>query len=161
LLTSNPLQPPEYVFCRLYELRIEVGTPSHRENSKDILIYARSSTRDRFRVHWKFGNSGELSSLVKHADPQRPGHIVGSWISNGSNQAVSADQVQRLAGQSRIGQFPNRGRLFRSRRCGPGIELSVVVDRLTPYGKVPQVFNTAFYLRNYRSICACSERSLR
>jgi hypothetical protein len=53
----------------------------------------------------------ELRRIVKlgeHADPQRPGHIVDPWISNGSNQAVSADQVQRLAGQSRIGQFPNR-----------------------------------------------------
>jgi hypothetical protein len=46
----------------------------------------------------------------------------------------------------------SRGRLFRSGRCGPGIHLSVVADSLTPYGKVPQVFNTAFYLRNYRSI---------
>jgi hypothetical protein len=46
----------------------------------------------------------------------------------------------------------SRGRLFRSGRCGPGIHLSVVADSLTPYSKVPQVFNTALYLRNYRSI---------
>jgi uncharacterized protein YidB (DUF937 family) len=86
-----------------------------------------------------FGNSGGLSNLVSNADSQGLGHIVGSWIGTGSNQPVSADQVQKLVGQDRISRFANQAGIS-SGVAGAALTriLPVLVDRLTPHGKLPQ-----------------------
>jgi uncharacterized protein YidB (DUF937 family) len=86
-----------------------------------------------------FGNSDGLSQLVSHADSQGLGHIVGSWIGTGSNQSVSADQVTKLVGQDRITQFANRAGIS-SGLAGAALAriLPVLVDRLTPHGKLPE-----------------------
>jgi uncharacterized protein YidB (DUF937 family) len=86
-----------------------------------------------------FGNSGGLSSLVSNAHSEGLGHIVGSWIGTGSNQAVSPDQVQRLVGQDRISQFASQAGVS-SGVAGVALAriLPVLVDRLTPHGRLPQ-----------------------
>ena len=86
-----------------------------------------------------FGNSGELSGLFNHAESQGLGHIVGSWIGTGSNQSVSPDQVQRLVGQDRINQLANRAGISSPVASAALARiLPVLVDKLTPHGKVPQ-----------------------
>jgi uncharacterized protein YidB (DUF937 family) len=86
-----------------------------------------------------FGNSGGLSQLLSHADSQGLGHIVGSWIGAGSNQSVSADQVTQLVGQDRITELANRAGIS-SGLAGAALAriLPVLVDRLTPHGRLPQ-----------------------
>ena len=86
-----------------------------------------------------FGNSGGLSYLLSHADAQGLGHIVGSWIGTGSNQSVSADQVTQLLGQDRITELANRAGIS-SGLAGAALAriLPVLVDRLTPHGRLPQ-----------------------
>jgi uncharacterized protein YidB (DUF937 family) len=86
-----------------------------------------------------FGNSGGLSSLMNNADSQGLGHIVGSWIGTGANQSVSPDQVQRLVGQDRINQLASRIGIS-SGVAGAALAriLPVLIDRLTPHGKLPQ-----------------------
>ena len=86
-----------------------------------------------------FGNSGGLSSLVSNANSQGLGHIVGSWIGTGPNQSVSADQVRSLVGQDRMSQFADRAGVS-SGVAGAALAhiLPVLVDSLTPHGKLPQ-----------------------
>lgn len=85
-----------------------------------------------------FGNSGGLSSLLSNAESQGLGHIVGSWVGDGPNQTVSPDQVQRLVGQDRINELANRAGIS-SAVAGAALSriLPVLVDRLTPHGKLP------------------------
>jgi uncharacterized protein YidB (DUF937 family) len=86
-----------------------------------------------------FGNSGGLSGLVNNAESQGLGHIVGSWIGTGSNQPVSPDQVQRMVGQDRINQLAGSTGIS-SATAGAALAsiLPVLVDKLTPHGKLPQ-----------------------
>ena len=86
-----------------------------------------------------FGNSGGLSSLMNNAESQGLGHIVGSWIGTGSNQSVSPDQVQRMVGQDRVNQLASRAGVS-SGVAGAALArmLPVLVDKLTPHGKLPQ-----------------------
>jgi uncharacterized protein YidB (DUF937 family) len=86
-----------------------------------------------------FGNSGGLSNLMNNAESQGLGHIVGSWIGNGPNQSVAPDQVQRMVGQDRINQLASRAGIS-SGIAGAALArmLPVLVDKLTPHGKLPQ-----------------------
>ncbi len=86
-----------------------------------------------------FANHGGLSDLVKNAEAQGVGHIVQSWVSNGSNQQIAPAQVQSVVGQDRITEFASRAGI------PPAVAsavlariLPVVVDKFTPQGKVPK-----------------------
>jgi uncharacterized protein YidB (DUF937 family) len=86
-----------------------------------------------------FGNSGGLSTLLSNAGSQGLSHIVGSWIGTGSNQAVSAEQVQQLVGQDRIGQIASRAGIPSGIASAALARiLPVLVDKLTPHGRLPQ-----------------------
>jgi uncharacterized protein YidB (DUF937 family) len=86
-----------------------------------------------------FGNSEGLSRLVSSADSLGLEHIVSSWVGTGSNQPVSADQVQRVVGQDRINQFATRvGIPSAVTSAALAHILPVLVDRLTPHGKLRQ-----------------------
>ena len=86
-----------------------------------------------------FGNSWGLSNLVNNAESQGLGHIIGSWVGTGSNQPVSPDQVQRMVGQERINRLASRAGIS-SAVAGAALAriLPVLVDKLTPHGKLPQ-----------------------
>jgi uncharacterized protein YidB (DUF937 family) len=65
--------------------------------------------------------------------------MVQSWIGNDSNQPIDPNQVQGLLGEERINQLASRVGV------SPAIAssalswvLPVVVDKLTPEGKLPQ-----------------------
>jgi uncharacterized protein YidB (DUF937 family) len=80
-----------------------------------------------------------LSNLQKNAESQGLGHIVGSWIGTGPNQSVSPDQVENLVGQDRIDQLASRAGISSSIASAALARiLPVLVDRLTPRGKLPQ-----------------------
>ena|SRR5437588_6151327 len=86
-----------------------------------------------------FGHQAGLSSLVAAFEQQGLGHIAQSWISNGANHAVSADQIQRVLGQNRIQQLASKAGISPDDAAQKlsGI-LPVVVDKLSPGGKIPQ-----------------------
>jgi uncharacterized protein YidB (DUF937 family) len=86
-----------------------------------------------------FGNHAGLSSLVNNAHSQGLGQIVQSWVSTGANQSIATSQVQGLLGEDRVNEV--------ARRVGvpPAVAsavlsriLPVLVDKLTPHGKLPQ-----------------------
>jgi len=86
-----------------------------------------------------FSSRAGVASLLQNAQSQGLGQIVQSWIGNGTNQPIDESQVQGLLGQERINQLANRAGV------SPDIAsaalsrlLPVVVDKLTPQGKLPQ-----------------------
>jgi uncharacterized protein YidB (DUF937 family) len=91
-----------------------------------------------------FGNRDAIGSLLGNAQSQGLGHIVQSWISNGTNQSIEPDQVSSIIGQDRLEQLAARVGL------PTGVASAVlsrvlpsVVDRLTPNGKLPEERATA------------------
>jgi uncharacterized protein YidB (DUF937 family) len=86
-----------------------------------------------------FGNHAGLSGLLQNAESQGMGHIVQSWIGSGANQSIAPQQVQGLLGEDKLNQLASRAGI------PPAIAsaalsriLPVLVDRLTPNGKLPQ-----------------------
>lgn len=86
-----------------------------------------------------FGNHAGISQLLSNAGSQGLGHIVQSWVSNGSNQSIAPGQVQSVVGEDRLIEFAQRAGV------PPGIAsaalariLPALIDRVTPNGKMPQ-----------------------
>ena len=86
-----------------------------------------------------FGNHAGLSGLLNNAQSQGLGNIVESWIGTGANQSITPQQVQGLVGQDRLNQIATHAGI------PPMIAsaalsriLPLLVDRLTPQGKLPQ-----------------------
>lgn len=86
-----------------------------------------------------FGNHVGMSDLMRNAESQGTGHIFQSWVGTGANQPIAAQQVEGMIGQDRINQLAARAGV------PPGIAtaalagiLPVIVDRLTPQGRLPQ-----------------------
>jgi uncharacterized protein YidB (DUF937 family) len=84
-----------------------------------------------------FGNSGGVSRLLNNAQSHGLGGIVQSWIGTGANQPIAEGQLQSVVGQDRIKELAGRAGV------PPAIAaaalsriLPIVVDKLTPHGKV-------------------------
>lgn len=85
-----------------------------------------------------FGNSGGLSQWVSKADSLGLGPSLVHGLA-GSNQAVSADHIQKMVGQDRLTQFANRAGISSGVAVAALARiLPALVDRFTPHGKLPQ-----------------------
>lgn len=86
-----------------------------------------------------FGNHAGLSGLLSNAQSQGMGNIVQSWIGTGANQEIAPQQVESLLGQDRINQIAGRAGIPPSiASAALSHILPVLVDRLTPNGRLPQ-----------------------
>ncbi|PYY13463.1 MAG: hypothetical protein DMG61_13265 [Acidobacteria bacterium] len=86
-----------------------------------------------------FGNHAGLSELINNAESRGFGHVVQSWVGTGSNQPIAPEQVQGLVGQDRLNQFANRAGIPASIASAAMARiLPVLVDKVTPQGKLPQ-----------------------
>ena len=86
-----------------------------------------------------FGNHAGMSDLMRNAESQGVGHIFQSWVGTGANQPIAAQQVEGMVGEDRINQLAARAGV------SPGIAkaalagiLPIIVDKLTPQGRMPQ-----------------------
>jgi uncharacterized protein YidB (DUF937 family) len=85
------------------------------------------------------GSRAGMTGLLQNAQSQGLGHVVQSWIGNGSNKAIDPNQVQGLVGEERINQLASRvGVSPAIASAALSWVLPVVVDKLTPQGKLPQ-----------------------
>jgi uncharacterized protein YidB (DUF937 family) len=86
-----------------------------------------------------FGNHQGLSGLLNNAQSQGIGNIVQSWIGTGANQSIAPQQVQTLIGQDRLTQIAARAGIPAT-VAGAALSriLPVLVDKLTPQGRLPQ-----------------------
>jgi len=83
-----------------------------------------------------FGHEQGFSGLAQGFESAGLGHIFGSWVGTGPNQAVSAQQVESAVGQDRIEQFASRAGVPAS--VAPQLlagVLPTLVDKLTPDGR--------------------------
>ncbi|PYY09616.1 MAG: hypothetical protein DMG61_22825 [Acidobacteria bacterium] len=86
-----------------------------------------------------FGNHAGLSGLMNNAESQGIGNIFQSWVSTGANQSIAPQQVQGLVGQDKINELAQRvGVPPAIASAALARILPIVVDKLTPSGKLPQ-----------------------
>ncbi|MES1191520.1 MAG: YidB family protein [Steroidobacter sp.] len=81
---------------------------------------------------------GGLSALVQKFESQGMGNIVQSWISNGPNQSISADQLHQVLGSDAVTQLAAK---FGLNPQDVAQKLSQIlpsaVDKMTPDGVIP------------------------
>ena len=85
------------------------------------------------------GNHAGLSGILNNGEAQGIGNIVQSWIGTGPNQPIAPQQVAGLIGQDRLNQLASRAGIPPMiASAAPSRILPVIVDKLTPNGKLPQ-----------------------
>lgn len=82
---------------------------------------------------------GGIEGLPEKFQQSGLGDILRSWISTGQNLPVSAEQIMHALGKGQVDPLSQKAGLPASQ--GPSVLaqlLPLLVDRLTPDGKVPQ-----------------------
>ncbi len=82
---------------------------------------------------------GGIEGLLQKFQQSGLGDIFRSWISTGKNLPVSAEQIRQALGQGQVDQLSQKAGLSASQ--GPSALaqlLPLLIDRLTPDGKVPE-----------------------
>lgn len=83
--------------------------------------------------------TGGLEGLVQQFHANGLGSVVNSWIGNGANQAISADQIQKVLGQERINAIASKfGMSPEDASAKMAQVLPSVIDKLTPHGNIGQ-----------------------
>lgn len=80
------------------------------------------------------GNGG-IQSILQQLSQGGLGEVVQSWIGNGENLPVSAEQLQSILGNEQLTQLASRFGIDPSQIASllPG-----VIDQLTPNGQLPE-----------------------
>jgi uncharacterized protein YidB (DUF937 family) len=81
---------------------------------------------------------GGFRGLLQTFHEKGLGGLASSWVGNGENQAISAEQIQGVLGEERIKQFAAKVGIPPDQASAKLAEyLPQIVDRLTPNGQVP------------------------
>lgn len=81
---------------------------------------------------------GGLSSLVQKFESQGMGNVVQSWIGNGANQSISADQLHQVLGSDTVTQMAAKFGLNPQDLMQKLSQvLPSAVDKMTPNGVIP------------------------
>ncbi len=82
--------------------------------------------------------AGGLGALVGKFEQAGLGHVVQSWIGNGPNAAISADQVTQVLGTGQVGQIAQQMGVSHSDAAGQLSQLlPQIINHLTPNGAAP------------------------
>ena len=83
--------------------------------------------------------TGGLSGLVQSLQQGGLGDVVNSWISNGQNQPVSADQIQSALGGSSLQGMAEQMGMSAEQASGSLAELlPQLINQMTPNGQLPE-----------------------
>lgn len=81
---------------------------------------------------------GGLGGLIAGFERSGLGNVIGSWISNGQNQPISADQLGQVLGSDALGALTRQFGGQSGDLLGQLAQmLPQVIDKLTPHGQVP------------------------
>jgi len=81
---------------------------------------------------------GGVAGLARAFYAQGLGRIMASWIGPGPNQPISAPQVQRVLGASRLEQIASQMNTTTARVASAvAVILPGLIDALTPNGQFP------------------------
>ena len=79
-----------------------------------------------------------LGGLVQQFENAGLGHIVQSWVGNGTNLPISADEVQQVLGNQYVQQFAQQhGIPLAAASSAIAQILPQLVNHVTPTGEVP------------------------
>ena len=82
---------------------------------------------------------GGLGGLLESFKNKGLGDIIGSWISTGENQPITAGQLEQVIGSERIQQIAEKiGMSPEQISEGLANTLPQIIDKLTPEGTVPE-----------------------
>lgn len=85
-------------------------------------------------------DKGGLGGLISTFQAKGMGGLVSSWVGTGANQPVSGDQVASAIGSEKVDEIAGKlGMSVDQVKAGLASVLPVVIDKLTPDGKVPQL----------------------
>ncbi|MCP5142557.1 MAG: DUF937 domain-containing protein [Gammaproteobacteria bacterium] len=85
------------------------------------------------------GGQGGIGGLLQTLQKAGLGDVAGSWVSNGANLPVSAEQLMGALGGDQIGQLARQLGVGNDQASGTLAEyLPKVIDMLTPDGNVPE-----------------------
>lgn len=94
--------------------------------------------------HLKNNTSGGLSGLVQQLQQGGLGSQVSSWVGNGQNLPVSADQIQSALGSGTVQALAGKLGISPDQvSSGLSQVLPKLVDHLTPNGEVPGTGSSA------------------
>ncbi len=81
---------------------------------------------------------GGLGGLIAGFERSGLGNVIGSWISNGQNQPISAAQLGQVLGSDALGALTRQFGGQSDDLLGQLAQmLPQVIDKLTPHGQVP------------------------
>ncbi len=82
--------------------------------------------------------SGGLGSLVNQFRNAGLGQQVESWVGNGQNMAITADQINSVIGQGKIAEIAQQAGIDPAQMSQLLAQaLPHLIDRLTPGGQIP------------------------
>lgn len=82
---------------------------------------------------------GGLQALARLFQQQGLDDVLSSWIGTGQNRAISPDQLARVFGSDGISRISQQAGVSPNEGLGMLAQmLPLVVDRLTPQGRIPQ-----------------------
>jgi uncharacterized protein YidB (DUF937 family) len=83
--------------------------------------------------------TGGLQGLVQQFHSNGLGGVVNSWIGSGSNQPITAEQIQQVVGQDRLTAIAEKLGMQPDEASAKIAQfLPGMIDKLTPAGKVEQ-----------------------
>jgi uncharacterized protein YidB (DUF937 family) len=89
-------------------------------------------------VQGLLGQAGGVQGLVQRFQGAGLGGKADSWVRDGDNEAVSADEVRRALGQDEIARAAQRAGVSEDEAAsGLAGLLPDLVDKLTPGGRMP------------------------
>jgi uncharacterized protein YidB (DUF937 family) len=84
-------------------------------------------------------NPGGLGGLVEQFQKAGMGEQIGSWIGNGQNMPISAEQLQQALGSDTIGNIASQLGMGQGEAAGQLSQmLPEIINMLTPNGEAPQ-----------------------
>jgi uncharacterized protein YidB (DUF937 family) len=97
--------------------------------------------------------SGGLPGLVESFTKNGLGHVVSSWVGTGQNMPASPEQILKGLGQGRAQDLAQKSGLTLE-QLAPLLAtmLPMIIDKLTPEGKVPRQDDLAKTLGNLKGL---------
>ena len=82
---------------------------------------------------------GGIAGMAQQFQQAGLGHLLDSWVGQGQNLPISADQITQVLGSGQIGQIAQQLGLSHGDAAGQLAQiLPQVINQLTPNGQVPQ-----------------------
>jgi uncharacterized protein YidB (DUF937 family) len=82
---------------------------------------------------------GGVQGLMQQFHANGLGEIVNSWVGQGGNQPISADQIQQVLGSDKISAIAEKFGISPDDASAKLAQvLPSIVDKMTPGGEVPQ-----------------------